>query len=126
VFQLLKLNYQQFITEREQRITDIINRLDSLTLEVNALTQELKTLIGRDESRARAYVTTKEDKETNDHNFKEGKTVIIRNGYQGLKGTVGTVTHTTKTQVTLLDRSGKSHRRKYTNVNRIKKANKKS
>jgi hypothetical protein len=114
------------MTERDKRITDIINRLDSLTLEANTLTRELRTLISRDESRARAYVNKEEDKEINDHDFKEGQTVIIRNGYQGLRGTIGTVTHTTKAQVTLVDKSGKSHRRKYTNVNRVKEANKKA
>ena len=48
--------------------------------------------------------------------FKEGDVeTSITNGYRMVRGTKGTVTLVTKTQVTLLDKTGKSYRRKYTN-----------
>ncbi len=53
------------------------------------------------------------------HHLKEGDLVVIKNTYLGKKGTQGTVSHITKTQVTLQDRSAVFHTRKFTNVRRV-------
>jgi hypothetical protein len=117
------------MTDKDQRITEIVNRLDSLTLEANALTRELRELTRHeDDNRAYARSSTKDERDTtrtrkqskniNDHDFEEGDKVIIKNGYKGGRGTKGTVTHTTKTQVTLKDKTGKLYVRKYTNVDK--------
>jgi hypothetical protein len=92
------------MTSKDQRITDIINKRDSLTLEANTLTQELRNLQEQD-----SIVE-------HNHGFKLGDSVVISNGYQGLRGTKGIVTHITTTQVTFQCRTGKTHRRKYTIV----------
>ena len=53
--------------------------------------------------------------------FKKGDKAVITNGYQGVvRGTKGTVIHITKTQITLLDKSGKTDRRKFTNLSKTK------
>jgi ATP-dependent exoDNAse (exonuclease V) alpha subunit len=106
------------MTDREQRISDIINRLESLTLEANGLVQQLQELRKPDNDPGRKE---KDKNESPSNDFKEGEKVIITNNYRGKRGTIGTVTHTTKKQVTLEDDSGKSYIRKYTNVSRIKK-----
>ena len=66
----------------------------------------------------RAHIPKEHSKESSDHNYKIGDKVTIRNLYQGLRGTKGTVTHITKTQLSLVDRSGKTHKRKYANVSK--------
>ena len=108
------------MTEKEQRILEIIDRIESLTSEANSLTQEVRDLRKEEPTRAavpRAAVVTKKDKNnTNDHDFEVGDKVTIKNTYLGSKGTKGTVMHITKTQITLTDKSGKIHKRKYTNV----------
>ena len=52
----------------------------------------------------------------NDHGFKKGDKGIVASGCQGVRGAEGAVTHVTKTQLTLFDKSGKMHRRSFTNV----------
>jgi hypothetical protein len=98
------------MTSKDQRISDIINQLDKLTLEARTLTQELKAL----QEQANTVPTTEHE-----HGFALGDSVVITNGYQGLRGTKGVVTKTTATQVTLQDKTGKTHRRKYTNIRKI-------
>lgn len=51
----------------------------------------------------------KDKKEAKDQGFKKGNEVIITNGYCGVMGTKGTITHIMKTHVTFLDKSGKTH-----------------
>jgi hypothetical protein len=111
------------MTDKEQRISDIVDKLDSLTLEANVLTHELRepTKPTKDINYTTKRLIKEEEKKiastTND--FVKGEKVIITNGYKGKKGSTGTVTHTTKTQVTFKDESGKTYVRKFTNVKRI-------
>jgi hypothetical protein len=105
----------------DARITSIIHRLDSLTLEANTLTRELKTLRSNQQ---RAYAptatarATARNPPTRTHEFEIGDRVIITNTYQGSRGTKGTVTYITDKQITLIDEKGKRHTRKYTNLRR--------
>jgi hypothetical protein len=128
VFQLLinSLSLTRSMTEKDLRITEIVNRLDSLTLEANTLTRELKTLREEEEdttgtTRAHAATNNNEDetnkkKGANLHGFKKGDRVRITNIYRGQRGTEGTVTYVTKSQVTLRDDTGRLHTRKFTNI----------
>ena len=95
--------------DRDQRISTIINRLDSLALESRNLTQELRTLVEPTEEED-------EDEGTYDHSYRIGDRVVIKNTYLQQKGTVGTVTNLTKSQVILVDNTGKIHTRKHTHV----------
>jgi hypothetical protein len=95
------------MTDKEKRITDILNKLNSLTLESSILANELRAL--RDEHTGTTSTAT-----TND--FKEGDKVTITNFYKGKKGTKGVVTRVTKKQVTIKDEAGKTHIRKLTNI----------
>ena len=114
------------MTKKDLRITEIVNRLDSLTLEANTLTRELKTLREAEEdttgtTRAHAATNNNEDetnkkKGANLHGFKKGDRVRITNIYRGQRGTEGTVTYVTKSQVTLRDDTGRLHTRKFTNI----------
>jgi preprotein translocase subunit YajC len=91
------------------RLSDIIGRLDALTLEANALTRELRVLTSPGEPGDR-----KKDPSVN--NFKKGDQVIITNNYRGQGGTTGIITHVTAKQVTLEDGRGMKFTRKFTNV----------
>jgi ATP-dependent exoDNAse (exonuclease V) alpha subunit len=91
------------------RISDIIDRLNALTLEANALICELRVLTSPGEPGDR-----KKDPSVN--NFKKGDQVIITNNYRGQRGTTGVITHVTEKQVTLEDGRGKKFTRKFTNV----------
>jgi hypothetical protein len=124
------------MTEKDHRITDIVNRLDSLTLEANALTRELKELrdtniTSTTAAHPRIPVNTDQGSETEPRHrggrsdvnklnyFEIGDKVYITNNYRRRQGTQGTVVHVTTNQVTLRDENGKSHTRKYTNVKRL-------
>ena len=105
---------------REERITEIVDRLSSLTLEAQELTQELKDLRAPPDVNPRTRVpNTSTLHPTHDHGFTEGNRVVIRNGYKGARGTQGIVIFTTKQQVTLQDGRGKTHTRKYSNLTRV-------
>jgi transcription antitermination factor NusG len=82
---------------KKHRISEIIKRLDSLPLEANAPTHELRALTQRSDQ--------KEDPNLN--KFKKGDQVIITNKYRGQEGRREFVTHTTTKQVTLEDNFGK-------------------
>jgi ATP-dependent exoDNAse (exonuclease V) alpha subunit len=112
------------MTSNEKRISEIVDKLQSLTLEANVLANELSEL--RTQGDVKPLHSEKRDDDTkkkqiHDHGFKKGDKVVITNGYRGKKGTTGTVTHTTKTQVTLRDESRKTYIRKYTNVSKTNK-----
>jgi hypothetical protein len=103
------------MTDKESHISEIVDRLDSLTLEANMLTRELPTLRTPDVNPTHIHANP-----THIHNFKKEDKVIIKKGYLGKRGTEGIVTYNTKTRVTLRDGSGKTHTRKFTNVSKAK------
>ena len=116
------------MTEKERRISDIVSKLKSLTLEASVLTHELGELRRRNESPPHAHgskgdkVKSEIKKERNpfyEHDFKEGDRVVITNGYQRKRGTEGRVIHTARTQVTIKDQAGTIHIRKSKNIKRI-------
>ncbi len=79
--------------QEHQRITNIINKLELLSLRTSTLTRKLRQLRQRDGQANQAKPTSTEY----DHNLKEGDRVIIKNAYLRKKGTEGTVLYTTKT-----------------------------
>ena len=95
--------------DRENRINNIIDRLEKLTIEAKDLTQELRHL----QSPAAA---TAPPSNTYDHPYRIGDKVIITNAYLGKKGICGTVTAISAKRVTLTDASGRKHTRKPTNI----------
>ena len=116
------------MTEKERRISDIVNKLKSLTLEANVLTHELGELRRPNESPLHAHgskgnkvksVIKKEKNTSYEHDFIEGDKVVITNGYQKKRGTEGTVIHTSRTQVTIKDQAGTIYVRKSVNLKRI-------
>jgi hypothetical protein len=104
--------------QEQQQITDIVTELEILSLRTSTLIRELKQLR---QKRGHTDRTKSRNKE-HDHDLKEGEHVVIKNTYLGKKGTEGTISYTTKTQVTLQDESGTFHTRKFTNVERVKKS----
>ena len=111
------------MTDKERRITELVDKLDALTLEANVVTHQLRELRRPEEIQEPSHGPQRRTaalrKNTNDHDFQSGDKAIITNGYRGKRGVEGVVTSTTKTQVTLKDGSGKLYTRKHTNVNRI-------
>jgi chromosome segregation ATPase len=108
------------------RLSEIIQRLEHISLETTELTKELKELQQRDERDARrantlsaqhrAIRTTQAPKRSELHNFKQGQAVEITNDYGDLKGTRGVITNATRTRVTIIDNAGRSHTRKFNNI----------
>jgi hypothetical protein len=109
------------MADDEQRITDIVNRIGTLTLEANTLTNELRNLRERNYGTARTVQTetTVPNVPTFEHGFEIGDRVAITNRYQGKQGTEGIVTSITRTRITLQDVTGRKHIRKHTNVRNI-------
>ena len=116
------------MTDKDDRISEIVNRLDSLTLEANTLTHELRELRrqdragathGREGNEGDERQQQRNNEPVHAHGFSRGERVVITNLYTGRRGTEGTVTHTTRTQVTLRDGTGRTHVRKYTNVRKL-------
>ena len=99
-----------------QHIDKIINELESLSLQTNTLTHELKRLRQQDRQESPPTSNPKYD-----HDFNEGDCIVIKNAYLGKEGIEGKVSYVTRTQVTLQDDSGRFHTRKFTNVRRVKK-----
>lgn len=99
-----------------KRIQEIIERLDSLTLEANTLTKELRTLTSAQEDEDKPEAKQKVYPAGFLHDFRRGDRVKITNTYKGNKGKKGTVTSVTKTQVTLIDSDGETHTRRFSNV----------
>lgn len=111
------------MADEDQRISEIIDRLDLLTIEASTLTGELRELRNRRERSnqraAQREVPRQTRAETFDHGFVSGDEVVITNLCQGFRGTRGTVTNVTQTYVTLRDATGRLYTRKYTNVRKI-------
>jgi hypothetical protein len=118
------------MTEKEHHIKDIVNRLDSLTLEANTLTRELLT---KDKTQSSTNAPTSKSADINEpkqrqrgdgvtklNNFEIGDRVHITNKYRGKQGIKGKVTYVSMNQVTLKDDAGKKYVRKYTNVKKIR------
>lgn len=109
----------------EDRITEIINKLEDLSIETTRLTQELRTLTQRPARRpAQRPFVPPPQLPTNEHDYKAGDKVEITNNYQWKKGTKGIVTRVSYTQVTLRDDKGAFHTRKHTNIVRVKEEKK--
>ena len=93
----------------EKRITNIIARLEELTIETQELIQELRQL--------HTPTTNAHSSRPNfDHIFVLGDKVVITNNYLGKKGTRGIVTTVTAKRVTLTDSTGRKHTRKPSNL----------
>jgi hypothetical protein len=98
-----------------ERISEIINRLDAITLETSTLTQELKAIHRHNSRTAHTQAGA-----ASVHNYREGDEVVITNKYRDEKGTRGIIIYTTKTQITIIDGEGRQHTRKHTNVSKTK------
>jgi hypothetical protein len=107
------------------RLTEIIQRLELISLETKSLTRELRELQQRDERDARrangrATQDTTRSARAPDrsvlHSFETGQPVEITNAYGYLQGTRGIVTHATRTKINIVDSTGRTHTRKYNNV----------
>ena len=100
--------------QTEEDIERIANRLDALSIEANTLAQELGELRRRRQRRQRRVVYTRSLPPHDTIGI--GDTVRIINNYQGLRGTLGVVTHLTASRVSLTDTSGVVHTRAQNNV----------
>jgi uncharacterized membrane protein len=72
------------MTDKEQHISHIIDKLDSQMLEANALTHELRELRRQEKETTQGHKlkTRQQDKTpTHAHDYKIGNKVIIKNGY---------------------------------------------
>jgi ATPase subunit of ABC transporter with duplicated ATPase domains len=76
--------------QQQHRITDIINKLEALSLRSTNLTRELRRLREQKQDERKNPITPKYE-----HDIREGERVVIK------------VTHVTKEQITLQDASGK-------------------
>jgi len=115
----------------DNRIDEIINRLESLQLEMGSLTAELRSM--REHTRVRADHVASSNLVNGasrirqqssavamfEHGLKAGDDVVITNNYKGQRGICGKVIHVTGTWITLRDDSGKLYKRKYSNVRSI-------
>ena len=109
------------------RLTEIIQRLERLAIETKDLTTELRELQQRDgrtnerstQERNEKGRQTQERRSTTPkvlHNFKKGQTVEITNTYGNVKGTRGVINYMTRATVSLVDETGTLHTRKHNNV----------
>ena len=83
--------------QEQQQITDIINKLEVLSLRTSTLIRKLRQLRQKRGHTNRAKPNNTE----HNHDLKEGERVVIKNTYLGKKGTEETILYTTKAQVTL-------------------------
>jgi hypothetical protein len=94
------------MNNKEKQIANLIQRIDSLTLEANGLTRELRDL-------------TDGANEENTTELKKGDLVVITNNYLGQKGTTGVIINVSNKQVTIQNKTtGKKYTRKKMNVQR--------
>ena len=103
------------------RTTEIIERLEVLTLEANTLVKELRQIKRQEQEQEQEQDSNNQTAPPTNpkrNQYKIGDQVTIVNNYRGKKGTNGTVSHTTRTTVTLIDRTGKTYTRRHTNVTR--------
>ena len=113
--------------KKQVQINQIINQLETLSLETVRLTEELKALQG-------TTGTTKRKKGnplcnpiqvlfTNDNPYNIGDEVEITNSYRGQKGISGIVTHVSKKQVKLTSPAGQEYSRAFKNVTSLLSSN---
>ena len=105
----------------QELINQIINQLETLSLESMRLTKELKAL-----QDTTGTTTKKEEKNpiknpiqvifTKDNPYNIGDGVVITNRYQGQKGISGVVTHVSKKQVKFTSPYGQEYSRAFKNV----------
>ena len=101
----------------DKEISDIIDELDSLSIQANALVRRLRRARLAEQgvrSGAQAPRT-----ETYPHGYEVGDRVVITNRYLGQKNTQGQVTHITAQRVTLVDSSGNRYTRKPSNLRKL-------
>ena len=110
----------------EDRISQIINRLEELTLESQILTRELHQLNLTKTTTVETTPLVPTHNETtplsttiNETKFKVGDRVKITNKYRNQYGVIGVVTRVTAKQVILTDSSGQEYKRKLTNLKRV-------
>jgi hypothetical protein len=96
------------MSNKDQQISALIRRIDSLTLEANSLTRELQGLMNQQPVR-----------NENSNDFQIGDSVVITNNYLGQRGTTGIITHITPKRITLRNEAtGREYTRKNSNVRR--------
>ena len=124
-------------TPAEERITDLIERIEAITLETQDITRELRQLQEQQLTTGQPNSVTTEPSEppsvytptataipqenlprspATTHDFHIGDRAIITNSYLGKKGTSGVVIAISPKQVTIRDKNGRSHKRKHTNL----------
>lgn len=108
------------LTADTDRITEIINRLEALTIETTTLTTELRQLhlqtgatvsepIGQFPLRVETFA----------HGITVGDKVVITNNYKFQRGVIGTAVRVGETTIVLVDSAGREYQRKYTNVRNL-------
>jgi hypothetical protein len=108
----------------EDNISSIIDRLEVLSLQTNALVLELRAARLREQgSDARAQrappATPPRQPATFRHGYAVGDRAIITNRYLGQRNTEGRVTYVTEQRVTIVDGSGNLYTRKPSNLRRL-------
>ena len=107
------------MTRKEDRVTEIIDKLQTLSLKTNTLAKELAHL--QEEVRQEKKDKDKNNQEEEPKNtYTIGDRVTITNTYRGKKGTTGVIMNVTRTRVTLRDDFGKSHTRASLNVSKTR------
>ena len=114
------------VRNQKDNITDIVDRLEALTLQTNALVAELRAARLQElrENNARSQqwgpeVTPPRRTPTFHHGYEEGDRAIITNRYLGQRNTEGTVTHVTEQRVTIVDSTGNTYTRKPSNLRKL-------
>ena len=109
--------------KKEEQINQIINQLETLSLESVRLTKELKALqatTGTTETKKRIPLRRNPIQVlfTKDNPYNIGDEVEITNNYRRQKGISGVVTHVSKKQVKFTSPSGQEYTRSFKNVTR--------
>jgi hypothetical protein len=102
---------------QEEKINQIVNQLETLSLESVRLTKELKALQATKKDR----IPTRRANPiqvifTNNNPYNIGDEVEITNNYRRQKGIIGVVTHASKKQVKFTSASGQEYSRAFKNV----------
>jgi len=106
---------------KEEKINQIIDQLETLSLESVRLTKELKALqVTTSNTKKKAKVTTRANpiqvKYSRDNPYNIGDEVEITNNYRRQKGITGVITHVSRKQVKLTSVSGQEYSRAFKNV----------
>ena len=110
----------------DKEIAAITRQIDTLVLDFNRQTNELKQRLDKlkSDKRNKEVIDTGNDKgEVERTELQLGDTVEITNNYLYKKGTVGVIVKLTKSRVTLRDTNNTLHTRSRNNVQRLTNIN---